>query len=187
MATRALSLLAAAAVLIPAVSRASAITSDPNLPALYPGAAYVYPNGQPTYSGVGVTVAFDGVQDRASGPVTRTTNAGDEQESYNSLWVGTVSVNGGASVAMTASGTELTLTHGKAGVTAGTFSAEILAMSLSVSSSYGPLLVRESPTKASTGQTTITPQGGGLFQIDSFFDVFTELSVDGGQTWIPSS
>jgi hypothetical protein len=26
-----------------------------------------------------------------------------------------------------------------------------------------------------------------MFHIDSFFDVFTELSVDGGATWIPSS
>ncbi|MDP6547194.1 MAG: PEP-CTERM sorting domain-containing protein, partial [Phycisphaerae bacterium] len=28
--------------------------------------------------------------------------------------------------------------------------------------------------------------GGGLYHIDSFFDVFTELSVDGGANWIPS-
>jgi hypothetical protein len=26
-----------------------------------------------------------------------------------------------------------------------------------------------------------------LFRIDSFFDVFTDLSLDGGQTWTPSS
>jgi hypothetical protein len=26
-----------------------------------------------------------------------------------------------------------------------------------------------------------------MFHIDSFFDVFTELSVDGGQTWMPSA
>ncbi len=32
----------------------------------------------------------------------------------------------------------------------------------------------------SPGQTTITDLGGGEFQVDSFFDVFTELSVDGG-------
>ena len=27
----------------------------------------------------------------------------------------------------------------------------------------------------------------GPYHIDSFFDVFTELSVDGGATWIPNS
>ena len=41
--------------------------------------------------------------------------------------------------------------------------------------------------KESTGETTITSLGGGLFRVDSFFDVFTELSVDGGLHWIDSS
>jgi hypothetical protein len=31
-----------------------------------------------------------------------------------------------------------------------------------------------------TGSTTITPQPGGLFGITSFFDVFTEISINGG-------
>jgi hypothetical protein len=47
------------------------------------------------------------------------------------------------------------------------------------------ILIRESPTLASTGETTITDIGSGMYRIDSFFDVFTELSIDGGQTWIP--
>lgn len=51
----------------------------------------------------------------------------------------------------------------------------------------GPLLIRESPTRASLGKTAITDLGGGIHQIDSFFDIFTELSVDGGQTWLPST
>lgn len=46
-------------------------------------------------------------------------------------------------------------------------------------------MIRESPTLASTGGHTIvdTPP----FQITSFFDVFTELSLDGGATWIPAT
>ena len=51
----------------------------------------------------------------------------------------------------------------------------------------GGTLIRESPTRQSLGQTQITDLGGGQFRIDSFFDVFTELSVDGGQTWLPST
>jgi hypothetical protein len=47
------------------------------------------------------------------------------------------------------------------------------------------MMLRESPTLPSLGTTTITQQSGGAFHIDSFFDVFTELSIDGGQTWIP--
>src|SRR5438477_10706248 len=61
----------------------------------------------------------------------------------------------------------------------------MLALNLSGNSPYGPFMIRESPTLASTGQTTITDIGGGLYHIDSFFDVFTELSLDDGQSWIP--
>jgi hypothetical protein len=53
-----------------------------------------------------------------------------------------------------------------------------------IEGSPGTVLIRESPTLASVGQTDILDLGGGLYHIDSFFDVFTELSVDGGQTWI---
>ena len=44
-------------------------------------------------------------------------------------------------------------------------------------------MIREDPTRASLGSTDITDIGGGLYHIDSFFDVFTELSVDGGSSW----
>jgi hypothetical protein len=48
------------------------------------------------------------------------------------------------------------------------------------------IIIRESPTIASTGQTVITDVGGGMYQISSFFDVFTELSLDDGQIWLPA-
>ena len=48
-------------------------------------------------------------------------------------------------------------------------------------------MIRESPTVPSIGQTTIQDLGGGNYHIDSFFDIFTELSLDGGQTWIPAA
>ncbi len=44
--------------------------------------------------------------------------------------------------------------------------------------------LRESPTLASTGKTTVRATDGG-YQISSFFDIFTELSLDGGATWTP--
>ena len=44
--------------------------------------------------------------------------------------------------------------------------------------------IRESPTRASTGKTTVRTATGG-YQIDSFFDIWTEISLDGGQTWSP--
>jgi len=63
-----------------------------------------------------------------------------------------------------------------------TFNNELTQMLIPATSD---MLIRESPTLASTGETTITDIGSGMYRIDSFFDVFTELSIDGGQTWIP--
>ena len=40
--------------------------------------------------------------------------------------------------------------------------------------------IRESPSLPSPGETTVTDNGAGRFVVDSFFDVFTELSVGGG-------
>lgn len=47
-----------------------------------------------------------------------------------------------------------------------------------------PLMLRDNPLLPSTGQTKITPIGGGQFRVDSFFDIWTEISLDGGNTWI---
>ncbi len=73
-------------------------------------------------------------------------------------------------------------------VTAGsscTIPIELVALSLV--STVNPLVrVRESPTLASAGTMTMTSNGsgsGGTF--NSFFDVFFELSFDGGNTFVP--
>ena len=47
--------------------------------------------------------------------------------------------------------------------------------------------IRESPTKQSLGQSLVINQPGGKFGVSSFFDIFTELSLDGGATWQPAS
>ena len=66
------------------------------------------------------------------------------------------------------------------------FDTELLQLDISGGNLPAGVLIRESPTLPSLGQTAIRDIGGGQFQIASFFDVFTELSVDGGQTWTPS-
>ena len=48
-------------------------------------------------------------------------------------------------------------------------------------------LIRIDPTTSSPGQTVITDVGGGNFKITSFFDIFTNVSLDDGETWYPSS
>ena len=49
------------------------------------------------------------------------------------------------------------------------------------------MMLRESPTLASLGITRIEPQADGMFAISSFFDVFTELSLNHGITWLPAT
>lgn len=68
------------------------------------------------------------------------------------------------------------------------FDTEMLSLTLTGGGGGGggALMIRESPTLASMGKTMIDgPDQGGLYRIDSFFNVFTELSIDGGQTWMP--
>ena len=66
-----------------------------------------------------------------------------------------------------------------------TIPIELVALSLV--STVNPLFqIRESPTIASAGTMKITSDGsgtGGTF--DSFFDVFFEISTNGGATWTP--
>jgi hypothetical protein len=74
-------------------------------------------------------------------------------------------------------------------ITGGTtryFETEMLALDLSVDNGLpSPMMIRESPTKASTGRTSVRANGVDN-DCDSFFDIFIEVSTDGGQTWWPS-
>jgi hypothetical protein len=63
----------------------------------------------------------------------------------------------------------------------------MLSLNLSGGSLPGGIMVRESPSKASLGRTSIRQSAGtGTYHISSFFDIFTEVSLDGGQNWSPS-
>ena len=71
-----------------------------------------------------------------------------------------------------------------AGASASVFDTEMLAMNLSAPLLSGSsVMLRESPSKASLGRTTLRSAPDGTKLVDSFFDVFTELSLDGGATW----
>ena len=61
---------------------------------------------------------------------------------------------------------------------------ELVAMDLSGLSPLGAVRLRESPTRPSTGR--MVQQAPGVdFPADSFFDVFFDITWDGGQTWTP--
>jgi hypothetical protein len=66
------------------------------------------------------------------------------------------------------------------------FDVEVLGLTMGGTTSPAGFRIRESPTRQSLGKYTITDVGGGQYRIGSFFDIFTELSFDGGQTWSES-
>lgn len=73
------------------------------------------------------------------------------------------------------------ITYRVTGTGGGTFDTEMLAMSLTGQIPGGPNVhIRESPTRPSLGRIVVSDLPTGQFHIDSFFDVFTEISLDGG-------
>jgi hypothetical protein len=77
--------------------------------------------------------------------------------------------------------TQVKITHTSSAGSSSFFDTEIDALSIDL----GTFMLRESPTKQSLGKHTIAPDPRG-YRISSFFDVFLELSLDGGSTWIPA-
>jgi hypothetical protein len=194
-----LSAFVAAGILsMAADTKAALITSSANLP---PDGVYLDAGIHQTYGGAALEFLLslpahrpiaDQAMRRAGGAGAPGTPA-DEVEQFESTLDGLVdvlqfgvSLTGGPQP-VSGAGPVQTIVFGKIGNTTGTFDTEIISMDLSGISALGPFMIRESPTLQSLGQTTITDIGGGQFRIDSFFDVFTELSIDGGATWMPST
>jgi hypothetical protein len=172
-------------------------TPSPNLP---PAGVYLSPTDvHAMYTGQALSIVLHAIQHQpfthgnpAAGvpdPVV-TTNGANEMEAFDSQLTGLVSLNGGPEMPLTLMGMVDVTSFGKAGNVTGTYATEMTSMNLTGQIGGNPVMIRESPTLASTGQTSITDISGGngtLFHINSFFDVFTELSVDGGNSWIPSA
>lgn len=69
------------------------------------------------------------------------------------------------------------------------YDIELISMSLTSIQLPPNWLLRESPTLASTGlySTELPPDRiEATFLVDGFFDLFMELSTDGGNTWTPA-
>ena len=64
---------------------------------------------------------------------------------------------------------------------------EIVSMDVSGGTFPPGVLLRQSPTLASGGPLASQAVAGGGRLLHADFDLFTELSVDGGQTWTPAS
>ena len=159
-------------------------TNDPNLPPI--PSAYI-PTGPTTYNGAGLSIVFSQDPFQPFLLNSRTPAGANELDDFNLVIAGQISLNASPTQPFSSLGTALAEIFNKVGNTTGTFQTEMLSMNLTGSSPFGTFQIRESPTLASTGQSSVTSIGGGLYHIDSFFDVFTELSIDGGNSWIPST
>ena len=184
-------------ILSMAATSQALITSSANLP---PDGVYLDAGIHQMYGGAALTfllslpmhapIAAQASTHPGGGPVGTVGTPADEIEDFPSVLSAMAEIiqsgNSSGQFPITANGPTQTIVLGKIGNPTGTFATEMLSMSLSGVTPFGPFMIRESPSRPSLGQTTITDIGGGLYQIDSFFDVFTELSIDGGASWMPS-
>lgn len=98
-----------------------------------------------------------------------------------------MSIDGGATWSRRTSPaiTSIYLTHSSDNGATEYFDAEMLSMSIT-SGLPGGMMIRESPSRASLGEERIRPSGGG-YEVSSFFDVWLEISADGGASWMPAA
>jgi hypothetical protein len=80
---------------------------------------------------------------------------------------------------------QLTCRLGDDGITE-YYDTEMTQLSVAGGGLPSNIQIRESPTRASLGRTTSSAVLGGGYQTDSFFDIYTEVSTDGGVSWLPS-
>ncbi len=104
-------------------------------------------------------------------------------QSFFDVWL-EVSTDSGATWSPRSGTGSINVTQSFGGTSGG---VETWSISISGVDSMVPgLLLRESPTLTSTGTNTYTPVTSG-YSIDSFFDVFLEISTDGGNSWQPTT
>lgn len=163
-------------------SHASVTSSSDCLPPLGPSNAYIGMYHSYAVPGVGTVVLSNSIHSQFSSctppPAVTTTH------SFDSMVSGDFSVDGVPFGPFQSSAlTTVSLTF--AGMVGPTRFFDTEMLQLDVPSSSG-MMVRESPTLKSTGKTSVTDLGSGSYLIDSFFDVFTEISLDGGLNWTAS-
>src|SRR5262249_48321836 len=110
-------------------------------------------------------------------------------EVFSSLFSAFFSMDGGGSfmpIAVPANVTVMVRFNSQIGNTR-IFDTEILQLDMADGLPMG-VLIRQSPSQRSLGRTTITlAPATGLYDIHSEFDVYSDLSFDGGQTFMTSS
>lgn len=81
--------------------------------------------------------------------------------------------------------TELSITGNDDG-SGGTRTFDTEMISLSLAGGPSGWQIRESPSRPTYGLVTVLKLADNSYQVDSFFDIWTEISLDGGQSWSPA-
>jgi hypothetical protein len=157
---------------------ASGTGLDTDSALLPPDGSYVAPSENHEYSTANISLDSSVLYDFTN--IQRNAIGDDEQETFDAVFTADEIDQGLGLITLT--GPVQVLTTDRLLSTTGLFDAEIVSMSLS----SGNLMIREDPDRDSIGETEIIDLGGGLYHIDSFFDVYTEFSLDGGSNWYDS-
>jgi hypothetical protein len=170
-------------------ARGDIVVGSPNLPP--PEGQYITPALAHQLYQIGA-LTIQAVRIRHSGflasfPPPLTVGA-STSHTFGSTLQGQIIVNNGPPAPFTDPATvsvTVTKASGPAGSSPlGTFNTQMTQLDVDLG---GGMKIRIDPTTPSVGQTTISDAGGGQFRINSFFDIFTDLSLDNGATWTPSS
>jgi hypothetical protein len=162
---------------------ASVITNSPSLPpntgSYQSGAVHA------TYNYFGTPVVIENISHTPNaGAATQnfTASPGNEIDTFPSTVTGLVSVGLSPFVPFTLSdpATSVEVFGRTSDTQLGSFNTKMLSLDLTGIVLGHSVEINLDPGNPTVGQTTISDQGGGMFQITSFFDVFTEISLDGG-------
>ena len=169
--------IAMTAALLTRPVAAQVISTDPSLPptngvyATAQGVVARYMGGGSDFELTQIVIGpFTGISHMTSGP-----------HEIDAFSVREFSATGSLFGFESRSGTGQFTVLGKAGQTVGTYAARMNQMDLT----SDKLRMRIDPSRLSSGSITISDLGCNKFRITSFFDIFTEISLDNGTTWIP--
>ena len=155
---------------------------NPNLPP--PDGSYVSPAQWDALYANGIIIT-NASHDRFTQTQPPPPPGGNQTESFGSQVSGLVSMNGGASFTPFSAPANVSVqVNSRSDLDTGNtrfFDTEMLSLDLSGGTQPGGIMVRESPSKASLDRTSVRIDGSN-YQISSFFDIFTEVSLDGGAT-----
>jgi hypothetical protein len=172
----------AALTIYAGIGSAQVTTSNPGLPP--DTGSYLSPQQvHADYSGPGLAIVLSQVSHQPFANSVKyqdDTTTHTETESFNSQATGLVSINGSPNVPFTLNGPVSVDAFGKVGNVIGTFNTQMLSMDLTGTVLGNSVEIMLDPANPTVGQTSIVPDGPGMYTITSFFDVFTELSLNGG-------